>query len=174
MQCKKGYLLDDMDRYDVYRPLCEINGYDEDTCPTDGILSWSGIMSWSACQMFGYVCKFCLVCSNEIYKASNSIYICFIKGAGILGLQLILLIWAAGCNCSNIVKVIMSAEAVLEIFSIVALIILFQMVYPAGNWVMKSETVNYFFRKMAKNSKNANFKTKMFLKIASFDRKCPK
>ena len=129
LQCKKGYLLDDMDRYDVYRPLCEINGYDEDTCPTDGILSWSGIMSWSACQMFGYVCKFCLVCSNEIYKASNSIYICFIKGAGILGLQLILLIWAAGCNCSNIVKVIMSAEAVLEIFSIVALIVLFQIWY---------------------------------------------
>ena len=26
---------------------------------------------------------------------------------------------------------------------------------------------------MAKNRKNANFKTKMFLKIASFDRKCP-
>ena len=67
-----------------------------------------------------------LVCSHEIYKASNSI---FIKGAGILGLQLILLIWAAGCNCSNIVKVIMSAEAVLEIFSIVALIILFQIWY---------------------------------------------
>ena len=56
-------------------------------------------------------------------------YICFIKGAGVLGLQLILLIWAARCDCNNIVKVIMSAEAVLEIFSILALITLFQIWY---------------------------------------------
>ena len=67
LQCKKGYLLDDMDRYDVYGPLCGIIGYDEHTCPTDRI------MSWSACQIFGYVCKFCLVCSHE-NKASFSIY----------------------------------------------------------------------------------------------------
>ena len=71
LQCKKGYLLDDMDRYDVYRPLCEIIGYDEDTCPTDGILSWSGIMSWSACQMFGYVCKFCLVFLSVLRNLVN-------------------------------------------------------------------------------------------------------
>ena len=53
LQCKKGYLLDDMDRYSVYGPLCEVIGYDENTCPNDRI------MSWSACQIFGYVCKFC-------------------------------------------------------------------------------------------------------------------
>ena len=52
LQCKKGYLLDDMDRYDVYGPLCEIIGYDKNSCPNDRI------MSWSACQIFGYVCKF--------------------------------------------------------------------------------------------------------------------